>query len=75
MIEAYDEHDTETFAQSLGNILRSILDFTSYTSVQAAALGQTPSSDEFLGQSPASTTSEKPYWQREQEMNARLEAA
>lgn len=61
MIEAYDEHDTETFAQSLGNVMRSILDFTSYTSVQAAALGQTPSSDEFLGQSKAITT-EKPYW-------------
>ena len=72
MIEAYDEHDTETFAQALGNIMRSCLDFNSYTSVQAAS--KTPSVDEFLGQTQA-PISEKPYWQREQEMNARLEAA
>lgn len=38
MIEAYDIHDTTTFVQSLGSVLRSILDFNSYTSVSAASL-------------------------------------
>jgi hypothetical protein len=33
MIESYDDHDTVTFTQSLGSIMRSILDFDSYTSV------------------------------------------
>lgn len=48
MIEAYELHDTESFAQSLGNIMRSILDFESYTSVASASL-ESPTPDQFLG--------------------------
>lgn len=36
MIESYDAHDTVTFVQSLGSILRSIIVFESYTSVQGS---------------------------------------
>ena len=48
MIKAYELHDTESFAQSLGNIMRSILDFESYTSVASASL-ESPTPDQFLG--------------------------
>ena len=36
MIAAYDIHDTVTFSRALGNILRSIFDFESYTSLQGS---------------------------------------
>lgn len=39
MIAAYDIHDTVTFSRALGNILRSIFDFESYTSLQGSLDG------------------------------------
>jgi len=36
MIEAYELHNTVTFVQALGSVLRSILDFDSYTSLAGA---------------------------------------
>ena len=36
MIEAYKLHNTVQFVQSLGSVLRSILDFDSYTSLSAS---------------------------------------
>jgi hypothetical protein len=47
MITSYDANDTVTFTQSLGSIMRSILDFDSYTSV--AGSNETPSVEEFYG--------------------------
>ena len=40
MIAAYDIHDTVTFSRALGNILRSIFDFESYTSLQGSFEGE-----------------------------------
>lgn len=36
MIEAYALHNTVTFVQALGSVLRSILDFDSYSSISSS---------------------------------------
>ena len=36
MIAAYESHDTEDFIQSLGSVLRSVLDFNSYTALSSS---------------------------------------
>merc|ERR550539_332527 len=50
MITAYELHNTETFIQALGSVLRSILDFDSYTSLSSALSAdekKTPTPEEF----------------------------
>lgn len=50
MIEAYEAHDTTTFTQALASVLRSVLDFNSYTSLSSSLDGEaTPTPQEFMG--------------------------
>ena len=76
MIEAYDTHDTVTFMKALGSVLRSILDFDSYTSI-SGSLGsestKTPSLNEFHGISKS--TVELKNWERRNETQERLDKA
>lgn len=56
MIASYELHDTEKFVQALGSVLRSILDFDSYTQVASALTtddNMTLTSEEFMGFTPA----------------------
>ena len=73
MIEAYDIHDTTTFVQSLGSVLRSILDFNSYTSVSAASLSADVSPiQQFLGYSTATFPGELTKWERLEKYEQKL---
>jgi len=76
MIEAYDTHDTVTFMKALGSVLRSILDFDSYTSI-SASLGsestKTPTQEEFHGISKA--TAELKNFERRNETQERINRA
>lgn len=79
MIDAYEKHNTETFVQALGSVLRSILDFDSYTTVSAALTAdekRTPTPEEFLGMSPAHKKNGVPTkWERQEKTDAKLEKA
>ena len=58
MIAAYESHDTTTFVQALGSVLRSVLDFNSYTTLSASQ--EEPSlMDQFLGVSRANSLPEE----------------
>ena len=51
MITAYETHQTTAFSQALGSVLRSILDFDSYTSVAGSLYSnEVPTHQEFMGQ-------------------------
>ena len=65
MIEAYDKHDTVNFMQSMGSILRSVLDFDSYTSV-SESLGDTDFSgvEQFMGVTKKKTKPVPPKFER-----------
>jgi len=59
MIIAYELHNTVTFTQALGSVLRSILDFDSYTALSSSLTAdenKTPTKEEFLGISKAYKT-------------------
>lgn len=70
MIASYETHDTVTFVQSLGSILRSIIDFDSYTSV--AGSNKTPSVDEFYGFT-RTVAQDIPMWERKANQDKRRE--
>jgi hypothetical protein len=76
MIDAYEIHQTETFIQALASVLRSILDFDSYSAVSSALTtdeGKTPTKDEFLGMSKAYKKTVVPTkWERLAVTEARL---
>jgi len=61
MIDSYAAHDTVTFTQSLASVLRSIIDFDSYTSV--AGSKETSSVEEFYGFT-RSVAQDVPKWER-----------
>ena len=78
MIEAYDTHDTVTFMKALGSVLRSILDFDSYTSLSSALTAdekKTPTTEEFMGFSPAHKKNVPTKWERLAKTEAELEVA
>lgn len=79
MIEAYEIHATETFVQALSSVLRSILDFDSYSAVSSALTadeGKTPTKDEFMGMSNAYKKTVVPTkWERLAVTEARLAEA
>ena len=60
-----------TFVQSLGSIMRSILDFNSYTSV-GGSNKQTPTVEEFYGFTRI-VSPDVPMWERLAEQNRLLE--
>lgn len=67
MIEAYELHNTVTFVQSLGSVLRSILDFDSYTSLGSALhadASSVPTREEFLGFTKADKSRGPNKWER-----------
>ena len=70
MIASYEEHDTIGFSQSLGSILRSILDFDSYTSLSGSQ-NETPSTESFLGFTKIKSK-RAPLWEREAIFNEKL---
>ena len=73
MIDAYDIHDTTTFTQSLGSVLRSILDFNSYTSTAAGSLDEASPIEQFLGYSSAYAPGELTKWERLEAYEKKLE--
>ena len=78
MITAYELHNTETFIQALGSVLRSILDFDSYTSLSSALSAdenKTPTTEEFMGFSPAHKKNVPTKWERLAKTEAELEKA
>jgi len=78
MITAYELHNTETFIQALGSVLRSILDFDSYTSLSSALTAdenKTPTTEEFMGFSPAQKKNVPTKWERLAKTEAELEKA
>ena len=78
MITAYELHNTETFIQALGSVLRSILDFDSYTSLSSALTAdenKTPTTEEFMGFSPAQKKNVPTKWERLAKTEAELERA
>ena len=78
MITAYELHNTETFIQALGSVLRSILDFDSYTSLSSALAAdenKTPTTEEFMGFSPAHKKNVPTKWERLAKTEAELEKA
>ena len=75
MIEAYDTHNTVTFMKALGSVLRSILDFDSYTSISGSLESEsmkTSSQNEFRG---ISKTNQLKNWERRNETQERLNKA
>ena len=77
MIDAYSAHDTVTFMQSLGSVLRSILDFQSYTAAPAGSLEDKKLDDvaSWFGYVPKETEGELTVWEREAIYNAQMEQA
>ena len=78
MISAYELHNTETFVQALGSVLRSILDFESYTTLNSALVAdenKTPTPEEFRGFTPATKPGVLTKWERLQRTEAELAEA
>ena len=78
MITAYETHATTAFSQALGSVLRSILDFDSYTSVAGSlTLGsdEVPTHQEFMGQTKLAKTTQLTKQQRFDKMEEELAPA
>lgn len=74
MIEAYEVHDTDTFVRALGQVLRSILDFNSYTSV-SSSLESLQSNPEDFFMTSSTSYSDLARWERQENIKARLQTS
>lgn len=76
MIEAYKLHNTIQFVQSLGSVLRSILDFDSYTSLSGSLDQNRTPLEDFLSYSKSpSSSSQAIIWEKREDMDRRIEEA
>lgn len=71
MIGSYAEHDTVVFTRSLASILKSVVDFDSYTSVAGSNSDYTPNTAEFYGYTKKVTYVE-PKWERQATLDDKL---
>lgn len=74
MIGAYAEHDTVVFVRSLASIMKSVIDFDSYTSVAGSNSDKTPNTAEFYGYTKK-VTYVAPLWERKAAQEARIAEA
>ena len=76
MIDSYAIHDTVTFTSSLGSVLRSVLDFDSYTTLSGSLDEETPNTvEEFMGFTKSHKKGETPKWERQAILDAKIEKA